>query len=338
LFEIFEAIEQADIFIFVISKTSVASEICNREIAHARANKKRIIPIVIEKSINEIDPDRFSYDLSVINWLIMPERGDFSQVFHDLINAIQADYPWIKEHTRIQLRALEWKRKKKNPAFLLVGQDLAVAEEWLRQAVGKEPQPTADHKDFITTSRKNSNRRMRLIRWAVSTGSIIIIVALIIAAIIKINAVKDEHMALLNSEMFQAVLSDNASVVKKMIDAGADVNARDSKDWTPLHRAAGNGLTEIVSTLIDLGADVNIEQEEGLTPLHIARKSEIVLLLLEAGADIDKRAEKGQAPMHLAANLNHHETISSLIEFGADVNIKTNGGWTPLHFAALNGH
>lgn len=339
LFEIFEAIEQADIFIFVISSTSVASETCNLEIAHARANKKRIIPIAIEKSINEIDPDSFSFDLSVINWLIVPGGSEnFSQVFHDLITAIQTDYPWIKEHTRLQLRALEWKRKKKKPDLLLVGHDLAMAEKWLLHAVDKQPQPTEDHEEFITTSRKNKNRRRFIIRLVVSTATIIIIAVLTIAMTIKISSVRDERMAQLNSEMFQAVLSDDVSMLKNTIDAGAKVNTKDSYGWTPLHRAVGNDRTDIVSILVNFGADVNIEQEEGFTPLHIARKSEIVILLLEAGADIDKRAVLGQAPLHFAASKNHHEAISTLIESGADVNIKTNGGRTPLHFAALNGY
>ena len=45
--EVYTAIEQANTFIFILSASSILSEICVKEIEHASKNNKRIIPIVI---------------------------------------------------------------------------------------------------------------------------------------------------------------------------------------------------------------------------------------------------------------------------------------------------
>ena len=49
--EIYRGIEEADAFLFLVSPDSVASEMCNKEIDHAVANGKRILPIVIRMLI-----------------------------------------------------------------------------------------------------------------------------------------------------------------------------------------------------------------------------------------------------------------------------------------------
>src|SRR5512139_4112476 len=45
--EIQQGIEQADIFLFLISPDSVKSKVCAQEIDHAVKNGKRLIPIVV---------------------------------------------------------------------------------------------------------------------------------------------------------------------------------------------------------------------------------------------------------------------------------------------------
>lgn len=49
---IYEAIEDADAFVFVLSPDSVESEICGRELAHAAGLNKRIIPVLLR----DVDP------------------------------------------------------------------------------------------------------------------------------------------------------------------------------------------------------------------------------------------------------------------------------------------
>ena len=68
----------------------------------------------------------------------------------------------------------------------------------------------------------------------------------------------------------EAASSGNIEAVKKHLAAGADVNAKDGWEWTPLHIAAGKSHKEIIELLIGKGADVNALNNKGDTPLDLA--------------------------------------------------------------------
>ncbi len=60
----------------------------------------------------------------------------------------------------------------------------------------------------------------------------------------------------------------SVSDVKKAIEEGADVNAKDVFDWTPLMCASHyNKNPEVAKLLIEAGADVNAKDMYGYTPL-----------------------------------------------------------------------
>ena len=69
--EIYRGIEEADAFLFLISPDSVASEMCNKEIAHAVKNGKRILPIVVRNA----DPEIIHPEISKRNWIFCREGG-----------------------------------------------------------------------------------------------------------------------------------------------------------------------------------------------------------------------------------------------------------------------
>ena len=74
---------------------------------------------------------------------------------------------------------------------------------------------------------------------------------------------------------------------RALIDAGADINAKDEAGSTALMVASEYGRTEIVKLLIAAGADVNIKNELGWTALMWASRwgrKETVKLLIDAGA------------------------------------------------------
>jgi len=90
-----------------------------------------------------------------------------------------------------------------------------------------------------------------------------------------------------------AKLDDDASPdieeVKRLIQAGADLRARDFVGWTPLRRAAAWGHTEAAKALIAAGADLEAKDRDGWTALHCAaagRRTEAAKALIGAGADI----------------------------------------------------
>lgn len=74
------------------------------------------------------------------------------------------------------------------------------------------------------------------------------------------------------------------SVVKAIIDSGADVNIRGWQDRTPLIWACDNGLAKTVKLLLSSGADVNASTKYGDNALSLAKKAAIKKLLVAAGA------------------------------------------------------
>ena len=84
--------------------------------------------------------------------------------------------------------------------------------------------------------------------------------------------------------------ADSIAIVRRLIAAGADINATGTRGWTPLHMAAALGCVEKCRMLIDAGADVNRRKEidASETPLMEAAfcgQVDTTKLLLAAGAD-----------------------------------------------------
>lgn len=68
----------------------------------------------------------------------------------------------------------------------------------------------------------------------------------------------------------EAIKKNDIIIVKALIDAGADINARNRTGLTPLHVAALTGQKAAVELLIDKGANINAKNENGVTPLQMA--------------------------------------------------------------------
>ena len=71
--------------------------------------------------------------------------------------------------------------------------------------------------------------------------------------------------------IWDAAMSGNIEAVKQHLDAGANVNAKNDEDGTPLHFATFHGHKEIAELLIANGADVNAKNNYGDTPLDSAQ-------------------------------------------------------------------
>ncbi|KAJ8579439.1 ankyrin, partial [Rhizopogon salebrosus TDB-379] len=80
-----------------------------------------------------------------------------------------------------------------------------------------------------------------------------------------------------------------------LIERGADINAKDKANQTPLHRAATTGSTGFVALLLNppegsttVKLRLNTGDRMGNTPLHLAMESahaQAAVMLIEAGAD-----------------------------------------------------
>lgn len=75
-----------------------------------------------------------------------------------------------------------------------------------------------------------------------------------------------------NTPLHAALAGRRADVVKILVDAGADVNARQHGGWVPLHSAAANGDRAMVDLLIARGADRNAVNDAGVSAAAFARE------------------------------------------------------------------
>jgi hypothetical protein len=76
----------------------------------------------------------------------------------------------------------------------------------------------------------------------------------------------------LNKDLIEVARRGDLGEVRRLLDKGANVNARDVDGWTPLHWAAALGRLDIVKLLVERGADVNAKNGDGKTPLDLARE------------------------------------------------------------------
>lgn len=111
---------------------------------------------------------------------------------------------------------------------------------------------------------------------------------------------------------FDKHFSGEFDIVKTLIENGADVNAGNSRRWTPLHVASKNGISSTIT--LDYWFNIIINNgfsfiSMGLHQGHIT----IVRLLIENGANVDATTNLGWTPLHLASRIDN-DNSSKLCE------------------------
>lgn len=109
----------------------------------------------------------------------------------------------------------------------------------------------------------------------------------------------------INSLFLRAILRGRTRLTRRMIEHGADVNAKYDENRTPIFYALDTNNLDLVRLLVEHGADISATTFDGETPLHeaafeIPNSYEICKLLLERGADCNSRDEDLNTPFHHA--------------------------------------
>lgn len=260
--EICRAIQNANVFMFIISQSSVGSKVCKDEIEQALKNNKRIIPIVVDN----LSPDAirdFAPELPEFNWIIfekdrifqiqenpearsdkpeerlvaLPKLPQFQEALKKLSEAIHTDWEWVKFHTQLQVEALRWESNQHNASYLIGGTALEDAEQQVLRASGKDPQPTALQAEFISASRQEETRRQqekllleqkarqrqRFALWAVGIGLAVAVVLGILAWGQRNEAVEQSNVRATAEANAVAEANSRATAESKAI---GEANAR----------------------------------------------------------------------------------------------------------------
>ena len=125
--------------------------------------------------------------------------------------------------------------------------------------------------------------------------------------------------------------SARTQAMELLLHAGAAVNTATTADGgaTPLHYAAGNGMTEAVQTLLCAGAAANATDNQGATPLHGAAdrgRMEAAESLICADAAVNTAGNQASTSVHLAAFESMIEAVESFVRGLRELSLPGLGG------------
>ncbi len=158
----------------------------------------------------------------------------------------------------------------------------------------------------------------------------------------------------------------NLDKVKDLIAQGANLEAKDNNDNTPLHNACNNGHFNVAKYLIEKGASLKAKNKDNKTPLELVEQkgyTDIVEILkqtqlnldrelliavekedlgkvrdnIRRGANVNAQSRLGWVSVFWAIQKDNLNIVKLLINNGADINAKDNESWMPLHWAVQLG-
>jgi uncharacterized protein len=137
--------------------------------------------------------------------------------------------------------------------------------------------------------------------------------------------------------IFEAAATGRVDRVRELVKQQPElIHAYSPDGWTALHLNFGN--LSVVKLLLDNGADINAVSKNKInaTPLQgsvVMKNLELAKLLIDRGANVSPHGEEGTTPLHESAGSGQLDLVKLLLEHGADVNARDDAGKTPLTIA-----
>ena len=142
--------------------------------------------------------------------------------------------------------------------------------------------------------------------------------------------------------LFWSLYAHNKVGFEKLLEKGADPNARDQNGDGVMHLAAADEDPDYLRLGLAHHGDPNLRDTRGVFPTPIFRalqplKNDNLNLLISSGADINYRDVSEQTPIISAANGNQYEKVYLLLRAGADYKVKNVWGNTIVRNIEHNG-
>ncbi len=141
-----------------------------------------------------------------------------------------------------------------------------------------------------------------------------------------------------NTALLEAAYKFDFPTIKLLVEAGADVNARDGNGTFPLlsliwyaqkDSVTEDSIVKAMDYLVTKGADVHFSKPDGTTVLTLASLREfkkVVEYLLAKGVNVNQKGEKGNTALTYAAYNGDKDIFEMLLAKGADMHAVLDDG------------
>jgi WD40 repeat protein len=199
-------IEAADNFVFVVTPDSLdPTRYCMKEVDYADEKHKRIIPVFPSPMDDSLVPAKLA------EWQrVLFHEDDFEDGLRRLFSAVKADEKYVRDHTWLLNRAIEWGKHGHDPDFLLQGRSELDRGDGVVSQKRKKPSPSEEQKEYVRESKRARRRRIRF--RAVLAFVVVAVVALLGYALVRVvRNWRQEERLKLSAELVNAArpLYDN---------------------------------------------------------------------------------------------------------------------------------
>lgn len=141
-------------------------------------------------------------------------------------------------------------------------------------------------------------------------------------------------------ELIGAAARGDLTDVRRLLAAGAEVDARDASGRTAITAAADSEHPAVVRALVDAGADVDLQDDDRSNPLLLCGENGNVALLrevLRGRPDLRATNRFGGTALIPASDRGHVEMVRALLQTEIPVDHVNRLGWTALLEAVILG-